>query len=321
MDAAAERRKKHAEYMLSYYRNKPEAREKRAIYAKKHNKEKPEVRIQWLEKNKDHIREYNKRMAPIQAANRQTIKGRIKSMVNTCTYSDKLYKRNAMQPITIADVWNMYEKQDGKCFYTGVALRPEIGIYQMSIDRIDSKVGHSVENCVLTTLHVNRFKGAMTTTEFRTLINNIKFHSGSNYTPPDYDSFTTNAKDKIGNLMGDLKRRAKKANLPHELTLSEFKKWRISIGDRCQITGVPVTWEPHQWNTGSVDRIDSSKGYTLDNVQLVIWPVNMMKNDLSHDDAIKVVNYILAGIDRIDWKSNPVIEFSDDDIQELLSMV
>jgi hypothetical protein len=162
----------------------------------------------------------------------------------------------------------------------------------------------------------------MSVNEFKILINNIKIHANRVFIVPDYDSFSTKTKEKISNLMGDLKRRAKKANLPHELTLAEFKKWRLNIGDRCQITGVPVTWEPHQWNTGSVDRIDSSKGYTLDNVQLVIWPVNMMKNDLGHDDAIEVIKYTINGIQDVNNQNKKVvIEFTDSDLQEILSMV
>lgn len=38
------------------------------------------------------------------------------------------------------------------------------------------------------------------------------------------------------------------------------------------------------YTNASIDRIDSSKGYTLDNVQLVCNIVNLMKNTLSIDE-------------------------------------
>ena len=45
-------------------------------------------------------------------------------------------------------------------------------------------------------------------------------------------------------------------------------------------------------NTISIERIDSNKGYTKDNVVLVAGIVNSMKNDLSQDEFIKTINLI-----------------------------
>lgn len=45
-------------------------------------------------------------------------------------------------------------------------------------------------------------------------------------------------------------------------------------------------------NTLSIDRIDSSKGYTKDNVVLVTAIVNSMKNDLSENEFIKIIKKI-----------------------------
>lgn len=325
METNDEKRKKHAEYMRLYRQNNQEAREKHNEDVKKYRREKPEVRKMWLENNKDHIREYKQQQIIKRQEARLTLEGRVKDLYTYCKGFDKTYKRHAPNPITPEAIFEMYKMQNGKCFYTDVELKPENGIFQMSVDRIDSSIGHSIENCVLTTLPVNRFKGVMSNAEFMSLINNIKIHAGRPYAVPEYNDFSTRVKEKISNLMGDLKRRAKKANLPHELTLEQFKLWRIKIGDRCQITGVPVSWEPHQWNTGSVDRIDSSKGYTLDNVQLVIWPINMMKNDLTHNEAIQVVQYTINGISErqktVDKKLYPVIEFTDEDLQVILSII
>ena len=320
MNTDDEKRRKHAEYMRKYLLNNPEARAKNNERTKKYYREKPEVRKAWKENNKAHIKEYNKQKVQKRQEARLTVEGRINDLCRYCKDFDKTYNRVALNPVTVNTITDIYKRQNGKCFYTGVELKPENGMYQMSVDRINSNIGHSIENCVLTTLPVNRLKGTMCISEFKILINNIKVHAGRPYTPPDYDSLSTKTKEKISNLMGDLKRRAKKANLQHELTLTEFKKWRLIIGDRCQITGVPVTWKPHQWNTGSVDRIDSSKGYTLDNVQLVIWPVNMMKNDLTHDDAVEVIRYILDGIQYMNKKDVPIISFTDEEILSLLNM-
>jgi hypothetical protein len=45
-------------------------------------------------------------------------------------------------------------------------------------------------------------------------------------------------------------------------------------------------------NSLSIDRIDSDKGYTKDNVILVTAIVNTMKNDLSENEFLKIINKI-----------------------------
>jgi hypothetical protein len=56
----------------------------------------------------------------------------------------------------------------------------------------------------------------------------------------------------------------------------------------CSITGIPMSFmmgdgAPNPY-IASVDRIDSSLGYTLDNIHLVCYQVNMMKSNLSVDE-------------------------------------
>lgn len=50
-------------------------------------------------------------------------------------------------------------------------------------------------------------------------------------------------------------------------------------------------------NTLSIDRVDSSKGYTKDNVVLVTAIVNSMKNDLSENEFIKIIKKIFLYTD------------------------
>lgn len=44
--------------------------------------------------------------------------------------------------------------------------------------------------------------------------------------------------------------------------------------------------------TASLDRIDSSKGYVVDNVQFVSMALNFMKNDMPHNDVIQLCKII-----------------------------
>lgn len=46
----------------------------------------------------------------------------------------------------------------------------------------------------------------------------------------------------------------------------------------------------------SIDRINSSKGYTKDNVQLVTMAANQMKNDLTLDELIVMCSNIIKTV-------------------------
>ena len=73
----------------------------------------------------------------------------------------------------------------------------------------------------------------------------------------------------------------------------------IKQGRKCALTGRQLIFAPvrkkQSVQTASLDRINSSKGYRLDNIQWVHKTVNQMKMNLTQEDFIKicqeVVNY------------------------------
>lgn len=73
----------------------------------------------------------------------------------------------------------------------------------------------------------------------------------------------------------------KSTRRPLELTLTIEEAWGLFLKQdrKCALSGVGIKLSTKSiYNTASVDRIDSSKGYTLDNVQWVHKDVNKMKN-------------------------------------------
>lgn len=62
--------------------------------------------------------------------------------------------------------------------------------------------------------------------------------------------------------------------------------WEKQQG-RCAYTKLPLLATANQFNTVSLDRIDSSKGYIVDNIQLVCTAVNTMK--LDHTEELFVL--------------------------------
>ena len=86
--------------------------------------------------------------------------------------------------------------------------------------------------------------------------------------------------------MTSLKSGAKTRGLPFFITTEDLKKLFHISGMKCAISGVALNTEPKNPFRASVDRIDSSKGYTLDNIQVVCHFVNTAK--MNHSDAFLI---------------------------------
>ena len=48
----------------------------------------------------------------------------------------------------------------------------------------------------------------------------------------------------------------------------------------------------NQINTISIDRIDSSKGYTKDNIQFISIAMNHMKNNMTHEQTLELIEIL-----------------------------
>jgi hypothetical protein len=91
-----------------------------------------------------------------------------------------------------------------------------------------------------------------------------------------------------------------------EKTKNSGEKTVISIKDlknlfylqegKCAISGIPMTYfvgGRGKIDTNlSVDRIDNSKGYILENIHLVIYRVNIMRNDMEINEFLNICKII-----------------------------
>ncbi|HEV3236800.1 MAG TPA: hypothetical protein VGZ25_07410 [Gemmataceae bacterium] len=63
----------------------------------------------------------------------------------------------------------------------------------------------------------------------------------------------------------------------------------------CELTGIPFNLDGGKtWDSPSLDRIDSTKGYTLNNVRVVLYCVNVMANLWGENKIIEISNAIMA---------------------------
>lgn len=73
---------------------------------------------------------------------------------------------------------------------------------------------------------------------------------------------------------------AEKRGLRFDITPEEMYFMWEAQGKVCALSGAPINWKN---GTASVDRIDSSKGYTVSNIQIVHKDINLMKRDFDEE--------------------------------------
>lgn len=86
-------------------------------------------------------------------------------MARACRVSAK--RRNLEYELTVTDIYDQYNKQDGLCAYTGRELVTAPGHpFTASIDRVDSKLGYSPSNIALVGWWVNVMKNEYPLNEY-----------------------------------------------------------------------------------------------------------------------------------------------------------
>lgn len=108
-------------------------------------------------------------------------------------------------------------------------------------------------------------------------------------------------KDRSLVLINAARGRAKKHGMEFNLDRNEIAR-RLALG-RCEATDIPFEYTHPEgcrrppWMP-SIDRIDSSRGYTSDNIQIVVWVYNAAKCDYSPEVVSKMAKAIVEADQR-----------------------
>ncbi len=86
-------------------------------------------------------------------------------------------------------------------------------------------------------------------------------------------------KEPLRFILRDAKQHSKKSSRKFEITLEDLKKLIEIQGNKCALSGIEFNEEMKP----SLDRIDSEKGYEINNIQLVTIEINRMKSNLQQD--------------------------------------
>lgn len=104
-------------------------------------------------------------------------------------------------------------------------------------------------------------------------------------------------KDISGHSFARLVSGATKRGLDVSITIKDIYSLWLKQDKKCALTGEKVLFSPFskELDTASVDRIDSSKGYHLDNIQILHKDINRMKWEFTSDKFIewctKIIKY------------------------------
>lgn len=110
--------------------------------------------------------------------------------------------------------------------------------------------------------------------------NNLKYSKSSE----DHDW-------KLRQTLKASKERAARKCLEHTLTLEEL----INLypkDSKCPIFGTELQWGFPKDSSPSLDRIDSKKGYTYDNCQVISNKANRLKSDATAEELELLVKYL-----------------------------
>lgn len=86
------------------------------------------------------------------------------------------------------------------------------------------------------------------------------------------------------------KYRAKKAGIEFTITVKD-----LEIPEYCPILNIPIFKDSdvkNNPNSPSIDRIDPTKGYVKDNVQIISWRANDLKKNGTLEEFVKLVKWM-----------------------------
>jgi hypothetical protein len=88
----------------------------------------------------------------------------------------KSQKQNIPFNLEKGDLLELYNLQDGKCYYTDIHIFHNSGILShdsISVERLNPEKGYTKENVVLCSFNINSFKGTMNEEEFKVYLDFI----------------------------------------------------------------------------------------------------------------------------------------------------
>ena len=118
----------------------------------------------------------------------------------------------------------------------------------------------------------------------------------SGYESGDKNPFFKGYKEIHSVVFRGYQRGAKSRNLEFNVTIEQIWELYVQQGRKCAVSGLPIAFTKNtnksRHDTASLDRIDSSRGYTIDNVQWVHKEINTMKMNIPQDRFLELCRQV-----------------------------
>jgi hypothetical protein len=245
---------KHKKYILDYRKNKIN---KIGIdeYHKKNNETMKNYRESNKEKLKEHYEEYKKRV--------ETLYLEIIKMTKN---------KNIKLDLNIEQFSTLIKN---KCFYCGDIEKFSLGSEKMTeingIDRIDSNKGYAEDNVVPCCSFCNYSKNTLSVSKFLRQV----FHILSFNKKIEENKLYPNAFDNSKKVYyTKYKQRATQRNIEFDMSEELFEEIRKN---NCYLCGKSNSED----NLMGIDRIDSKRGYVIDNIKSCCKSCNYIKKDFN----------------------------------------
>lgn len=225
-----------------------------------------------------------------------TLNGSLTGLLNAAKNRSKILKNERAEfDLTLDDLKDIYERQNGLCYYSTIQMKFE-GEFKMSLERLDNDMGYIKTNVVLCCTEFNcaskwSFDKILEMLEFLDL--NIK----ENYI--DFGDVHSNSKKKyyesprckLKTLCTSAKHRvAKKEKIGRHLEYDIDFEFLVELYNKqkglCAYSGMPMqfgNYKTTDWVI-SLERIDVTIGYVKDNVCFICIEFN------STDHSIRIKN-------------------------------
>lgn len=87
--------------------------------------------------------------------------------------------------------------------------------------------------------------------------------------------------------------RARKKGIPIDLQLQD-----IEVPTHCPVLGIPLHGTSARYDVPSLDRLDNTKGYTKDNVNVISYRANSLKSDATLEELEAIVKWWRATLHK-----------------------
>lgn len=285
------------------YNHRPEVKKRKQLYERQ-----PEVRKRRREQDRRPARQQRKR--ELKQTPEAKAKRREYDKIHNQLPEVKKAHRNQMRQYTIDHPeWAIVQRGKQRAKKKGVpfGLKPEdivipaecpiLGIelkigaeektgQSPSLDEIIPGLGYVVENFAIISDRANTIKNSGTSEEHRKIADWMKNRTSGKIEITGSHKASTSKERRVVN---SARQRAKGKGIFFDLRLED-----LEFPERCPIFDVPFesgTRHSHD-NAPSLDRIDATKGYTLDNVAIICHRANFIKSDGTAEEHLKIADWI-----------------------------